>query len=203
MSMAASVPVALPDAPGSGEKFRILVVEDEQNIARLVLANLTKASMECRFAPDGITGLKAFRAANPHLVLTDIMMPGMDGVELCRKIREISKVPIVIMTAKSSSEAEMEVLKAGADAFVTKPFEPQILVARVITHLRRVYQWAPPAVVVAPEPEPVPVARGSVFCEGCSHLGMVAEFEHKDSTGRSFMICPRCGSKGGFTFPIA
>src|SRR5690606_14640203 len=103
----------LPAPPETG-KFRILVVEDDPSIARLLLTTLTRAGFECRYAPDGQERWTAFRTTEPHLVLTDIMMPGMNGQELCIKIRESSTVPIIIMTAADTEEAQLQGFKGGA-----------------------------------------------------------------------------------------
>src|SRR5687768_14131626 len=104
--------MSIPDVPTNG-KFRILVVEDDSNIARLVMANLTRAGLECRYAVDGNAGFAAFQETNPHLVLTDIMMPGLNGRDLCAKIRETSNVPIIMMTAADSEEGQVNSFKAG------------------------------------------------------------------------------------------
>jgi len=192
----------MPAAPGAGGKFRILVVEDDPSIARLVLANLTKAGMECRYAPDGTTGLTAFREAKPHLVLTDIMMPGLNGAELCAKIRELSKVPIIMMTAADSEDRQMEGFKVGADDYVAKPFNPKLMVARVIAHLRRVYDWDVPKPAEKPDGSGADIPLGWVSCDTCGYLDAVEKFEHKDARGRSFMICPLCQGNANFTFPI-
>jgi len=132
--------MALPEVPENG-RFRILVVEDDSHIARLILLNLAKANMECMHAPDGAAGLARFKEADPHLVITDIMMPHMNGMELCAKVREISSVPIIMMTAADTEDHEMQGFKSGADDYVPKPFNPKLLVARVLANLRRVYRY--------------------------------------------------------------
>src|SRR5688500_14085714 len=121
-----SLPSATP-----GAKFRVLVIEDDTEVARLILLNLSRAGLDCRYAPDGPTCLSAFIEADPHLVLLDLMLPGFDGRAVCMQIREHSTVPIVIMTALTGEEPQIQCFKLGADDYVTKPFNPKLLVARV------------------------------------------------------------------------
>jgi DNA-binding response OmpR family regulator len=117
------------------------VIEDDPHIARLILVNLTRAGLESRLALNGAAGLESFHAHPPHLVLLDLMMPIMDGFQVCEKVREQSQVPIVIMTARLEPIHQMRGFRLGADDYVLKPFDPQLLVARVIAHLRRVYRY--------------------------------------------------------------
>ena len=194
--------MTLPDVPTNG-KFRVLVVEDDSHIARLILANLTKAGLECRYAPDGVAGFKAFEEANPHLVLTDIMMPGMDGRQLCTKIRESSTIPIIMMTAADSEEAEMAGFKVGADDYVPKPFNPKLLIARVIANLRRVYRYD----FKEEEEKKSPPAEGSLpagwaSCDMCGYMGPREKFEKMNSRGDRFATCPRCQQGESITFSI-
>ncbi len=124
-----------------GEKFRVLVVEDDAEVARLILLNLARAGLDCRFAGDGPMAFTAFKEANPHLILLDLMLPGFDGRAVCMQVREKSTVPIIIMTALAGEEPQLQCFRMGADDFVTKPFNPKLLVARVVAHLRRVYAY--------------------------------------------------------------
>lgn len=123
------------------KRFRVLIVEDDANIAKLIRLNLIPKGIECRYAADGAEGVVEFEATKPDLVLVDLMMPRMTGHEFCQKVRESSTVPIILMTAASSEEAEMETFRCGADDFISKPFDVKLLVARVIAHLRRVYHY--------------------------------------------------------------
>jgi DNA-binding response OmpR family regulator len=193
----------LPEVPANG-KFRILVVEDDAHIARLILLNLAKANMECLHAPDGAAGLARFKEANPHLVITDIMMPNLNGMEMTAKIREISPVPIIMMTAADSEEREMQGFKSGADDYVPKPFNPKLLMARVLANLRRVYRYdatmaaaasGAPSVTASAEPEEVapPSSRSDwVTCDSCGYIGPRVKFQQTDSTGKIQMTCPVC-----------
>ena len=115
----------------------ILVVEDDKNIADLIRLYMEKEGMECQTAGSGVEGLEKFQSFQPDLVLLDIMLPGMDGWAVCRKIRETSKTPIIMLTAKGELEDKVNGLEMGADDYITKPFETKELLARVHAVLRR------------------------------------------------------------------
>ncbi len=115
----------------------ILIVEDDKNIADLLRLYLEKEEMNCTVAGDGLEGLEKFQAVQPDLVLLDIMLPGMDGWSVCRKIRETSKTPIIMLTAKGELEDKVSGLEMGADDYITKPFEAKEVVARIHAVLRR------------------------------------------------------------------
>ena len=115
----------------------ILIVEDDKNIADLLRLYLEKEEMNCTVAGDGLEGLEKFQAVQPDLVLLDIMLPGMDGWSVCRKIRETSKAPIIMLTAKGELEDKVSGLEMGADDYITKPFEAKEVVARIHAVLRR------------------------------------------------------------------
>ena len=116
---------------------KVLVVEDDKNIADLLRIYLEKEQMECQLAEDGLAGLELFHQFQPDLVLLDIMLPGMDGWAVCKKIRENSKVPIIMLTAKGELEDKVSGLEMGADDYITKPFRPRELVARIGSALRK------------------------------------------------------------------
>ena len=115
----------------------ILIVEDDKNIADLLRLYLEKEEMACHVAGDGLAGLEKFQQVQPDLVLLDIMLPGMDGWSVCRKIRETSKTPIIMLTAKGELEDKVSGLEMGADDYITKPFEAKEVVARIHAVLRR------------------------------------------------------------------
>ncbi len=115
----------------------VLVVDDEANIRELVTVYFTAAGFEVRQAADGPSGLRAALDDEPDLILLDIMLPGMEGSDVCRRIREGSAVPIIMLTARGSDLDKVGLLEAGADDYVTKPFSPAELVARARAVLRR------------------------------------------------------------------
>ena len=117
--------------------IKVLIVEDDKNIADLLRIYLEKEQMECELAGDGLVGVEKFRQFQPDLVLLDIMLPGMDGWAVCRKIRETSKTPVIMLTAKGELEDKVSGLEMGADDYITKPFNPLEVIARVKSQLRR------------------------------------------------------------------
>lgn len=124
-------------------KEAILVVDDEQNIVELVKLYLTNEGFTVRGAINGEEALKTFKSFQPSLIILDIMLPGMDGWEVCRRIRKESDVPIIMLTAKVSEVDKVVGLELGADDYLTKPFSPRELVARVKAVLRRIRGPAP------------------------------------------------------------
>ncbi|MEE6282728.1 MtrAB system response regulator MtrA [Georgenia sunbinii] len=116
---------------------RILVVDDDIALAEMIGIVLEGEGYETVMCPDGAQALGRFRDSQPDLVLLDLMLPGLDGIEVCRLIRAESDVPIIMLTAKSDTVDVVIGLEAGADDYVPKPFKPKELVARVRTRLRR------------------------------------------------------------------
>jgi len=119
------------------EKPRILVVDDEPQLTRVLRTGLKSRGYEVLAAEDGTTGLQLFREWHPDLVITDLSMPNMDGLELCRQIRATSQIPIIILSAKGEEKVKVEALDVGADDYVTKPFGIDELLARMRAALRR------------------------------------------------------------------
>jgi two-component system KDP operon response regulator KdpE len=117
---------------------RILVVDDEQQITRVLNRSLTSQGYDVHVAADGDAALQTFGDWHPDLVITDLAMPNMSGIELCRKLRAISEVPIIILSVRGEERTKVEALDAGADDYVTKPFGMDELVARIRATLRRV-----------------------------------------------------------------
>lgn len=124
---------------------KVLIIEDDKNIADLLRIYLEKEEMECHLAADGLMGLERFHAIQPDLVMLDLMLPGMDGWMVCRKIREKSRTPIIMLTAKGELEDKVNGLEMGADDYITKPFEMKEVLARVHAVLRRVAGEEAPA----------------------------------------------------------
>jgi two-component system response regulator MtrA len=115
----------------------IMVVDDDQDLAEMLGIVLNGAGFEVDLVNRGDEALELFRAQRPDLILLDVMLPGMDGVEVARQIRNESMVPIVMLTAKSDTQDVVLGLEAGADDYMVKPFEPSELVARIKVRLRR------------------------------------------------------------------
>ena len=115
---------------------RILVVDDDTALAEMIGIVLRTEGFEPFFCDDGLQAVDAFHSSKPDLVLLDLMLPGIDGIEVCARIREESGVPIIMLTAKSDTADVVKGLESGADDYVVKPFNPKELVARVRTRLR-------------------------------------------------------------------
>jgi two-component system alkaline phosphatase synthesis response regulator PhoP len=117
---------------------KILVIDDEPSIVNLVAAYLKPEGYEVLTAMDGTSGLKAARAFRPHLIILDIMLSGIDGIELLSRLRRESEVYVILLTAKTEETDKIVGLSVGADDYVTKPFSPRELTARVKAALRRI-----------------------------------------------------------------
>ena len=123
------------------ERLKILVVDDESRMRKLVKDFLTKSNYEVIEAEDGAQAIDLFFEQNDiALIILDVMMPNMDGWQVCKEIREYSKVPIIMLTAKSDERDELQGFELGVDEYISKPFSPKILVARVEAILRRTSQ---------------------------------------------------------------
>ncbi|AGI89829.1 two-component system response regulator CseB [Streptomyces albidoflavus] len=115
----------------------VLFVEDDDVIREATQLALERVGFRVTAMPDGLSGLEAFRADRPDIALLDVMVPGMDGVSLCRRIRDESTVPVIMLSARADSIDVVLGLEAGADDYVTKPFDGSVLVARIRAVLRR------------------------------------------------------------------
>jgi two-component system KDP operon response regulator KdpE len=119
------------------DKQRILIVDDERQITRVLSRGLTSKGYDVHVAADGEAALQTFGDWHPDLVITDLSMPNMNGLELCRRLRAFSEVPIIVLSVKGEESAKVEALDAGADDYVTKPFGIDELLARIRATLRR------------------------------------------------------------------
>ncbi|MEV5200711.1 response regulator transcription factor [Streptomyces sp. NPDC053720] len=129
-----------PEAPARG---RVLVVDDDPTVAEVVTEYLTRAGYEVARAADGPAALEQYTARRPDLAVLDLMLPGMDGFEVCRRMRAHGPVPIIMLTARGDEDDRILGLETGADDYVTKPFSPRELVLRVDSVLRRATAAAP------------------------------------------------------------
>ncbi len=116
---------------------RILIVDDDINICELLRLYLEKDGFQTDIVTDGIKAIEAFNSINPDLVLLDIMLPGLDGWQICREIRKTSQTPIIMLTAKGETFDKVLGLELGADDYITKPFETKEVIARIKAVLRR------------------------------------------------------------------
>lgn len=152
---------------------RILVVDDEIQITRVLRASLSAQRYDVRTVNDPEEALRLFAEWHPDLIVTDLMMPGMTGVDLCRAIRRTSRTPILVLSVRDQEHAKVEALDAGADDYVTKPFSIQELLARIRAHLRR-----------APERSgDAPVQVGDFLVDPAAHSVSVA--------GRAVHLTPK------------
>ena len=119
------------------EKQKILIVDDDANIAELISLYLTKECYETKMVFDGEEALQIFPIFRPNLILLDLMLPGIDGYQVCRELRATSQVPIIMLSAKGEIFDKVLGLELGADDYMMKPFDSKELVARVKAHLAR------------------------------------------------------------------
>lgn len=142
--------------------YKILVVDDEPQITRVLRAALASHGYEVQIAHDGIAALEKMIAWPPDMVITDLAMPRMDGVNLCAEVRAHSDMPILVLSVRDQEASKVEALDAGADDYVTKPFSIQELLARVRAHMRR--QRA-----VSGEPDTAPIKIGDFYIDSEKH----------------------------------
>jgi len=159
------------------DKPRILVVDDEPQLTRVLRTGLKSHGYDVRTAADGLSGLETFNDWHPDLVITDLAMPNMNGLELCRKLRAVSPVPVIVLSAKGEEKTKVEALDIGADDFVTKPFGIDELLARIRAALRR----AMTPVVSDAEP--------TVLQEGAFHIDLDSRSVTVD--GREIRLTPK------------
>ena len=123
--------------PNSEAKKNILVVDDEAQITRVLKTSLSSQGYGVRTAADGAEALHVIQEWSPDLIITDLRMPNLDGLELCREVRKESRVPIIVLSVKGEESIKVQALDAGADDYVTKPFGMNELIARIRAALRR------------------------------------------------------------------
>lgn len=116
---------------------KILIIDDDINVRDSLVPYMKSAFYETYYANNGMSGIEMFKEIQPDLIILDIMMPVLDGIETCRKLREVSNVPIIMLTAKAEEVDKLLALELGADDYVTKPFSPREILARIKAILRR------------------------------------------------------------------
>jgi two-component system, OmpR family, KDP operon response regulator KdpE len=148
------------------EHSHILVVDDEPQITRVLRTALTAQGYDIRVANDGEMALEIMKDWTPNLIITDLSMPQLDGVHLCRRVRAVSQVPILVLSVRDQERQKIEALDAGADDYVTKPFSMNELLARVRANLRRTPKEQEPAGVVEVGDFRIDLATRSVTVSG-------------------------------------
>lgn len=144
----------------------ILMIDDDKNICRLVTIYLQNEGYQVTAAYDGNEGVEKFKTLSPSLVLLDIMLPGIDGWEVCKEIRKVSDVPIIMLTAKGEVFDKVLGLELGADDYIVKPFDPKELVARVKAVTRRMNKTEVQEEVVSYDGLTVDLSNYTVVCDG-------------------------------------
>jgi two-component system, OmpR family, response regulator MtrA len=134
---------AQPGGPGAGGRGRVLVVDDDAALAEMLGIVLRNEGFDSRVCPTGDRALAEFRDYKPDLLLLDLMLPGKDGIDVCKEVRAESGVPIVMLTAKTDTVDIVVGLESGADDYVVKPFKPKELIARIRARVRRFEDAAP------------------------------------------------------------
>ena len=155
----------------------VLVVDDEKNIVQLARLYLNKEGYKVESAYDGLEALKKAKSVRPDLIILDLMMPEMDGLEVCRELRKTSNVPIIMLTAKGDDIDRIVGLEIGADDYMTKPFNPRELVARVKAVLRRTAQDAPAQAVLEAGGLHLDTASREVTLDGAAVTLRAKEFD--------------------------
>ncbi|MET7303931.1 response regulator transcription factor [Embleya sp. NPDC005575] len=170
--------------------MKVLVVDDDPTVAEVVVGYLERAGFGTAHAADGPTALELAFAEMPDLVVLDLMLPGMDGLDVCRRLRERGPVPVVMLTALGDESDRVLGLEVGADDYVTKPFSPRELVLRVQSVLRRVAAPAPPPVA------PSVLRHADIEVDVAAHRVLRAGRE-LSLTAREFdLLCFFLGSPG-------
>lgn len=167
------------------EKPRILVVDDEPQLTRVLRTGLTSRGYDVRAASDGQAGFETFTDWHPDLVITDLAMPLVDGLELCRRVRAISQVPIIVLSAKGEEKTKVEALDIGADDYITKPFGIDELLARVRASLRRA------VTALTPEPESTLLTAGDFQIDLETRKVLVTDHEGSRETQREVHLTPK------------
>ncbi len=150
------------------QRRRILIVDDEPQITRVLRTSLSSHGYEIRVANDGDAALDVVSDWSPELIITDLSMPNMTGIELTQKVREKSKIPIIVLSVRGEERTKVQALDAGADDYVTKPFSIHELLARIRANLRRL----PPV-----ETEPVQIEIGDFQIDLAGHRVFVRNLE--------------------------
>ena len=200
------------DAPGgAANPYRVLLVEEDSEAAQQLCANLTRAKLDCRFAPTADAGWLAFEKVKPHVALLSLGLPNLGGIVLCPKIRAQSVIPIVTMSLRRRKEDQLHAFKLGVDDFIIRPADDDIVLARVLTLLRRAYHYdvkseqAEPQLIqqaVATPPLQSTIPPDWVTCDSCEYMGPSHRFDRLNAFGERAMLCPHCEQAQTLTFNL-
>ncbi len=169
----------------------ILIIEDEKQIVDILKFNLERENYKVIYALDGEAGLELALSKAPDLILLDVMLPGMDGFDVCRRVREKSRVPILMLTARDEELDKVLGLEMGADDYITKPFGVRELMARVKAHLRR---------TTGDEEKSGEVIRFGEYCILCDRYEVTKDGQEVDLTLREFELLKFLASQPGRIF---
>jgi DNA-binding response OmpR family regulator len=175
-------------------KSRIVVVEDDRKTVQIIRLYLERDGHQVEAAYDGTTGLALIQSVGPSLIVLDLMLPGRDGLSLCQRIRQEMDTPIIMLTALSTEEDVLRGLDLGADDYVTKPFSPRLLAARVRTVLRRVAE-------TGPRPRPL-LCFGELEVDPLAHEARLAG-QPLNLTPKEFRLLETMAKEPGRTFQRA
>ena len=172
--------------------YRILLIEDDAHVARMIGVNIAKARMGFRHCADATSGLSALNEFEPHLVLLDVMLPDGNGYDVCAKIRESSNVPVIMVTACAQAEDHLRGLKCGADDYITKPFDPRVLLAHIGSHLRRAHRYS----ITQQDLDKAGQQSAQRWnqCGDCNYMGPAEKFEQIDERFQMKLQCPHCAA---------
>lgn len=199
------------------DKFRILIIGHPADVARLLLTSLTTAGFECHHAVDGDGGMTSFYANRPHLVLLDLSIAGLAGLDICGQIRAVNLIPVITVAEADSEAEQLEAFRLGADDYITPPINTKLLVARILAFLRRVYRYDPEmgaqqqarqegrAAALAAERRAadfVTVPPGWALCNACNYMGPRPKFERFNPDKIMVMVCPVCHDKEDISYSI-
>lgn len=168
---------------------RVLVVDDDVKTVELVKLYLNRDGYKVFTAYDGVEALRLARESRPHLIVLDLMLPGIDGLQICRTLRDESDIPIIMLTAKTTDQDKLTGLELGADDYVTKPFSPRELAARVRTVLRR----------LPGERGPAEIKRGELTVDFRKHEASIAG-KHLNLTPVEFKLLGILAKEPGRVF---
>lgn len=197
------------DSPAAPTSFRVLLVEEDAVVADLVTKALTGAQMQCLGATNARAGMELFKARRPHLVLLSLGLPDIGGAVLCKPIREISTVPIAILSVRTRREDHIHALNLGADEFIPmRPWDDQLMMVRILSLLRRTYHYDKRSsrehldtqITTKPQSS-LPI--GWATCESCSYMGPQKRFERLNTLGEPALLCPHCNAPQSPRFSIS